>query len=331
MFPKIISFFILILITCCSAQKADDVFQNLENHYPASKYLSAIGEGDTRKDAEKNAMGKLALIFESKINMSQTLDEHYSEFSDEEGSSLTYEASTKKKTNVSSDQKLLNVKYGKFQVDELGNNMIVAYIDRRETAAIYDEKIETLNSSILSMENLANRVELRIKKYAALNRASQLMNENLALMKQQTIISPYNPDFSDKIKKYDEIYSKKGEVANSIKFVVSGSDDDIINGLASIMTSRGFTIVEAGEFLISATLKYEEVDLGRKELFYNWSMNVQLMNLFAETIFNYDKSGREGGTTESAVIARAKFSANKALKKEFIAGFEKYLNSMLGM
>ena len=331
MFLKIISFSLIVLITSCSAQKSDDVFQNLENNYPPSKYLSAIGEGDSRKDAEKNAMGKLALIFESKINTSQTLNEHYSEFSDEDGSSLTYEASTKKKTNVSSDQKLLNVKYGKHQVDEVGNNMIVAYIDRRETAVIYDEKIESLNSSILSLGNLANKVELKIKKYAALNRASQLMNENLELMKQQSIISPYNPDFSDKVAKYDAIYRKKGEVANSVKFVISGSDEDIVNSLSSIITSKGFKIVDSGDFLISGTLKYEEVDLGRKEIFYNWHMNIQLLNVFAEIIFNFDKSGREGGITESAVYSRAKFEANKSLKKEFTTGFDKYLDSLLGM
>ncbi len=331
MLLKIISFFIVILITSCSAQNSSDVFLNLEKDYPQSKYLSAIGKGDSRRDAEKNAMGKLALIFESQINTSQTLNEHYSEFSDDEGSSLTYEASTKKRTNVSSDQKLLNVKYGKHGVDEVGNNFIVAYINKRETAAIYDEKIEGFHTSILSLKNNAVKADSKIKRYAALNRASKQMNENLGLMKQQTIISPYNPDFSDKVATYNSIYAKKGEVANSIKFVISESDEDIVNSLSSIITSKGFKIAKSGDFLISSSLKYEEVDLGRKEIFYNWFMNIELMDANNEIIFNFDKSGREGGITESAVYSRAKFSANKSLKKEFIAGFEKYLDTLLGM
>lgn len=331
MFLKFISFFIVLLITSCSAQNSSNVFQNLEKNYPESKYLSAIGEGDSRKDAEKNAMGKIALIFESKINTSQTLNEHYSEFSDDEGSSLTYESSTKKRTNVSSDQNLLNVKYGKHSVDEIGNNFVVAYINRRETAAIYDEKIENANTDILSLETHANKADSKIKKYAALNRASKLMNENLGLMQQQTIISPYNPDFSDKVVTYNSIYRKKGEVANSINFVISDSDEDIVNSLSSIITSKGFKIAKSGDFLISSSLKYEEVDLGRKEIFYNWFMNIELMDANNSIIFNFDKSGREGGISESAVYSRAKFTANKSLKKEFIAGFEKYLDSLLGM
>jgi len=330
MFIKITSFFILLLITSCSAQTSSDVYLNLEKDYPESKYLSAIGEGDSRKDAEKNAMHKLALIFESQIKTSQTLTEHYSEFSDDEGSSLTYEATTKKRTNVSSDQKLLNVKYGKHSVDEVGNNFIVAYINRRETAAIYDENIESLNTSILSLESHANNADLKIMKYAALNRASKLMNENLGLMKQQTIISPYNPDFSDKVATYNSIYRKKGEVAHSIDFVISESDEDIVNSLSSIITSKGFKIAKSGDYFISTTLKYEEVDLGRNEIFYNWFMNIELVDANDEIIFNFHKSGREGGISESAVYSRAKFSANKSLKKEFIAGFEKYLDALVG-
>ena len=331
MLLKIISFSIVLLITSCSAQTSSDLFLNLEKNYPESKYLSAIGEGDSRKDAEKNAMGKLALIFESKINTSQTLNEHYSEFSDDESSSLTYESSTKKRTNVSSDQKLLNVKYGKHSVDEVGNNFVVAYINRRETAAIYDEKIENLNSSILSLEKNANSSVSKINKYAALNKASKLMNDNLALMKQQTIISPYNPDFSEKVVVYNSIYRKKGEVANSIKFVITENDEDIVNSLSSIITSKGFKIANSGDFLISSSLKYEEVDLGRSEIFYNWFMNIELMEANKSIIFNFDKSGREGGISESAVYSRAKFTANKSLKKEFISGFEKYLDSLRGM
>ncbi len=331
MFLKTTSLIILLLISSCSAQTSSDVYQNLEKDYPESKYLSAIGEGDTRKDAEKSAMGKLALIFESKIDMSQTLNENYSEFSNDEGSSLTYESTTMKRTNVSTDQKLLNVKYGKHGVDEVGNNFIIAYINRRETSAIYDEKIENLNTSILSLESHANSADLKIKKYAALNRASNLMNENMGLMQQQTIISPYNPDFSDKVATYNSIYRKKGEVANSIKFVISESDEDIVNSLTSIITSKGFKIADSGDFCISSSLKYEEVDLGRKEMFYNWFMNIELTNSNNEIIFNFDKSGREGGISESAVYSRAKFSANKSLKKEFINGFEKYLDSLIGV
>lgn len=331
MFLKITSFFILLLFSSCSAQTSSDVYQNLEENYPESKYLSAVGEGDTRKDAEKNAMGKLALIFESKIDVSQTLNEHYSEFSDDESSSLTYESTTKKRTNVSSDQKLLNIKYGKHGVDEVGNNFVVAYINRRETSAIYDEKIENINTSILSLEANTNNTDLKIKKYAALNRASKLMNENLGLMQQQTIISPYNPDFSDKVATYNSIYRKKGEVASSIKFVISDSDEDIANSLSSIITSKGFKIANNGDFYISSSLKYDEVDLGRKEMFYNWFMNIELTDSNNEIIFNFDKSGREGGMSQSAVYSRAKYSANKSLKKEFNIGFEKYLDSLLGL
>ena len=322
---------VVLYFYSCSAQTSEDLYSSLEKYYPASKYLAAVGEGDTKKDAEKNAMGKLSLIFESKIDYNQTLNEHFTEFSDNDGSSLVYESSTQKRTNLQSNQNLMNVKFGKYSVDELGNNFVVAYIDRRETAAIYDEKINDVHQSILDLENIANSSNEKIKKYAALNRASGLMNSNLELMKQQTIISPYNPDFSDKISKYNSIYEEKGKIASSIKFKISEkSDADIIDALSSLITSKGFKIGDNADFIVTASLKYENVDLGRKEIFYNWFMNIELKNAENEIIFNFEKSGREGGISASAVYARAKFEANRTLKKEFIIGFDKYLNSLLG-
>ncbi len=328
---KISLLFLLVSVSSCSAQSSSDVYLSLEKDYPESRYLSAVGEGDTRRDAEKNASAKLSLIFESRIDVSQSLNEYYEEFSDDESSSLKYEAKTSKRTNVESNQKLLNVKYGKHGVDEVGNNFVVAYINRSETASIYDEMIENNNASIVALKKSAENSNIKIKKYAALNSASGKMNENVALMKQLSIISPHNPDFSDKISTYESIYRMKGEVASSIKFVISNeSDKDVVNTLKSMLTAKGFKIAESGDFLITSTMKYEEIDLGRKEMFYGWFSNVEMMNAQHEVIFNFEKSGREGGITKSAVYSRAKFSANQSLKKNFILGFEQYLNSLLG-
>ena len=323
--------FVIVFLTSCSAQTPNNVYSSLEKDYPESRYLSAVGEGDTRKDAEKNASAKLSLIFESNINVNQTLNEHYSEFSDDESSSLTYDAQTTKRTNIESDQKLLNIKYGKNGVDENGNNYVVAYINRSETASIYDEKIENNHSSIISLKNNADKSNIKINQYAALNRASGFMNENIALMKQLSIISPYNPDFSDKVSLYEDIYRAKGDVAGSIKFVIANdAGTDVKNTLKSILTSKGFKIADSGDFLITSSLKYEDVDLGRKEIFYMWYMNIELKNAYHEVVFNFEKSGREGGISKTAVFAKAKYSANQALKKNFIAAFEEYLNSLIG-
>ncbi|MBU0475978.1 MAG: LPP20 family lipoprotein [Bacteroidetes bacterium] len=328
---KLLLILLLVFFSNCIAQTSSDVYVNLEKDFPDSRYLAAVGEGDSRNEAEKNAMAKLALIFESKIDVNQTLNEHYSEFSDDENSSLTYEAKTTKRTNVESDQKLLNVKYGKHSVDNNGNNYAVAYINRSETAFVYEEKIANNNSSIFAMDNSAEMSDSKIYKYAAYNRASEMMNENIGLMKQLSIISPHTSNFSDQISKYESIYHKKGNVANSIKFVVSNeSNKDVVNSLSSLLTSKGFKIAESGDFLITSSMKYEKVNLGRKEIFYNWFVNVELKNAEEEIIFNFEKSSREGGISESAVLARTKYSANESLKMNFMTEFQKYLNSLLG-
>jgi len=321
----------LFLIPSCSAQQPNDILLNLEKYFPDSRYLAAIGEGDSKSEAEKNAMAKLALIFESNIDVNQTLNEHYSELSYDDNSSLTYEAQTTKRTNVQSDQKLLNVKFGNHGVDNNGNNFAVAYINRSETSFIYEEKIANNNSSIFAMDNSAELSDSKIFKYAAYNKASEMMNENIELMKQLSIISPNTSNFSNEISKYETIYRKKGEVANSIKFVISNvSNKNVVNSLTSLFTSKSFKVADSGDFLITSTMKFDKVDLGRKETFYNWFINISVSNAQNETVFNFEKSGREGGISESAVFARTKYSANESLRKNFITEFNGYLNSLLG-
>lgn len=328
---KLILIVLVSLFSSCTAQTSNNVYQSFEKDYPESRYLFAVGEGDTRKEAEKNAIAKISLIFESKINVNNTLNENYFEFSDDKSSSFMHESKTTKKINVTSNQKIMNIKYGKHGVDEVGNNFVIAYINRSETASIYEEKIANNNSLILALKNAADSSNIVIFKYAALNRASGLMNKNIVLMKQLSIISPYNPDFSSKISNYESIYLEKGKVANSIKFTFPNkSNEDVLNTLKSLLVSKGFKVGENGKFLVSSTMKFTKVDLNRKEIFYNWFMNVEVMNNKHEIIFNFEKSGRDGGITESAVYSRAKYSAKNALRQQFIFGFEEYLNSLLG-
>ena len=104
----------------------------------------------------------------------------------------------------------------------------------------------------------------------------------------------------------------------------------MLNTLKSLLTSKGFKVGKKGDFLITAIMKYTKINMQRKELFYNWTVNVEVMNNQNEIIFNFEKNGRDGGNTESTAFARVKYSAKKAIRKQFIFEFENYLNSLLG-
>lgn len=330
---KIQRLFIVILsafliFSCGSSSK--NSLSSLEKLYPESRYLSAIGQGDNLREAEKNAIAKLSNIFQSKVSVNQTLTENYSELSNDEESTIEYNSKLNKRINLLSNQDLINVKTGKHYTDENGKVYVVAYINRLETAFIYEERIQNNDNTIQALVNDAKQTDKKIEKYAALNKATKLIDENLSLVKQLEIISPSSVSLNDELDKYNSIQREKGKIANSIVFTFTSSNDEITNTLSDVLTSESFRIGNNGDFKITSDISYEEVDLGRSEVFYTWESNIKLTDRNGDTIFSFRQSGREGGKTQSAALSRVKFTINKNTAETFFSKFEEYLDSLIG-
>jgi len=71
----LIFFFLSFNFTLICAQGLFEWEQTVKENYPDSNYLSAIGMGDNRDEAEKDALSKISLIFISKINVDQSFFE----------------------------------------------------------------------------------------------------------------------------------------------------------------------------------------------------------------------------------------------------------------
>ena len=61
--------FAVLFLAGCASQHAEPPawILNPQSTYPAAQYLSAVGEGDSRRAAENNAAAGLSRIFESQI------------------------------------------------------------------------------------------------------------------------------------------------------------------------------------------------------------------------------------------------------------------------
>ena len=85
-----------------------DWIDNPNLNYSKSRYLVAIGIGDTRTAAEDNARGNLAKIFQSDIRVEQSIFENIKEDEDDFSASMNL----LKRTNVKSNQTLKNIQFG---------------------------------------------------------------------------------------------------------------------------------------------------------------------------------------------------------------------------
>ncbi len=301
------------------AQNIPAWISNPNSVYPDISYLAAVGEGDNRKAAENSALSNLALIFKSDIKVDNTQIDKYNElFGDKEG--FQHESNVTKKVNVSGGQTLYNVKFGETFTNNIGRVFIVAYIERLETAEIYNEKISNNTEKIKFFANLATSSNDVLTNYASLNAASFFALDNEMLKSQLKIISPEFGNFNDSDYDFNDINKKAIDAAKKISFSVNienDTDQKVSTFVKDLLNSKGFVINANPVLNITGNITYEKLDLQRKEKFVSWTLFLNVSNLANETILTSSFKGREGSVSYDAAISRCVNEIGKKIKSDF--------------
>lgn len=318
---NLVKLFLLLFLFALSNIKAQNLpewINNPSSIYPDINYLVAIGEGDTRKAAENNALSNLSLIFKSDIKVDNTQLDKYDEFfGDKE--SFQHHSNVTKKVNISGGQTLYNVKFGNTFTSNTGRVYIIAYIDRMETAEIYNEKISNNSSKVQYFLDIANKSDDALSKYAAFNAAYLYAIENEKLKAQLKIISP---DFGNLKTNYnfDEINVATKDAAKKVSFNVSienDTDEKIEFLIKDLVNNKGFVLNSNPLLVINGKVDYEKLDLRRNEKFINWTLFLNVLNINNETLLTCSYKGREGSVSYDAALSRCINEISKKIKNDF--------------
>ena len=293
---------------------------NPKSVYNPQLYLTAIGEGDTRLEAENSAIGAISKIFESKINVDESTKEEYQELLKNDKAQASTSTKINKSIKLNSSQTLFNIQFGESYTDDLGRTYVLAYLDRMKTADIYLDKIETNSKKINQYLKLENMRTDPIKKYSYLKSALVVANWNEVLLSQLDIISPSMKDFNEKSYDVVKIKNTFNKVAKEIKFNIkidAKNATGVSDYLTSLINKCGFSVTnESSDFIISGTAEIKKMDLKRKVKFVHWEIFLKVVNK-GDVIFSFQKSGREGHITYEQAKSRALREINKKIQKQF--------------
>ncbi|MBC8385103.1 MAG: LPP20 family lipoprotein [Candidatus Cloacimonetes bacterium] len=330
---------LIFLILSCAVQakgkkemgKKPAWLENPKSKYPEQLYLTAIGDGDSRNDAENMAAANLSKIFESKIKAEETTKQRYRELTVSKKTSTEDEMSIEKNVNILSEQTLYNIQFADSYTNELGRVYTLAYLKRMETGEIYEEKINKNSEQILHFTTQSKKATDILRKYSAMNAASVVALNNNILLDQLSIISPDTKEFLELHYDYNNIVKETAELAKQVGFSVTiRNDPDNKIGIAveSMLTDLGFVISNNGVLNIKSDVMFENTDLKRDDDFkfvrYNFNLNIE--NRAGDTIVSLAEKGKEGHTTHFEARERAIRTIgekiNKSLKKKLIAYFD---------
>ena len=326
---------VLILILSCAAhakKRKDSKPEWLKNPkavYSEQMYLSAIGEGDSRSDAENLAAGNLSRIFESNIKAEETVNQRYMELTKNNKTDFEEQTDITKIVNIKSQQTLFNIQFGESYTDDVGRVHAIAYLNRMKTAEIYENKINKNTDRIEYFMGIADKSADPILKYAAMSAASAVSSINESLLVQLTIIFPSALDMLDINYNHDQIVKDTNIAAANISCKIAIKNDEekkITIMLEELINDLGFVLSDDNVLTINGDILLEKTDLKRDLEFVRYELQINVTDNKNKVIVSMSEKGREGHVSIQEARARAirtlSKRINKQLKKKLIAYFD---------
>ncbi len=330
----ILGLLLLFLVGCASTNISVPVWMTDKNQaYPQDKYLSALGSGDTYEDAMRVAKGNLSQIFQSNIVSSSTTVQKYTEILKKAEVIQTEDTKSESSVQVSSIQSLINIKFGEKFVDDKGVTHTLAYINRQETAKIYEEKISANEENMEYFLDKADENNDEILKYGCYKAATAFALQNKELVEQLRVISQKDAEMNIEIHSYAELSAKVKEIGKKITYSVEidGDANDAVKGMTeTIFSNLGFNGAKKPLLAVKGKVSLEKVDLSKSTKFYNWTINLKIVRTDnGKTIITIDEVGRDGALSYERAKQVSYYKMREFLGTEIQAKLNAYFDSGL--
>ncbi len=332
---SILLILLAVLVLSCAAHakkkksKAPKWMENPKAVYAEQMYLSAIGEADSRQQAENMAAGNLAKIFESKVKTDETVLQRYMELTKGDESSYEEQTDVTKNVNIQAEQTLFNIQFAESYTNDMGRVFVLAYLNRMKTGEIYEEKINRNTEKINYFDKECDDSKNIMFKYAAMSAASTVSLNNEVLLEQLGIIFPTSREMLEINYNHNDIMKKTAKIAKQISFTTDIKNDDenkVTILVEELMNDLGFVLSDENLLAIQGEVTFEDTDLKREQKFVRYELQLKVIDPNGVTIVTLDEKGREGHVSYTEAQARAvrtiEKKIKKQLKKKLIAYFD---------
>ncbi|MEN8254054.1 MAG: LPP20 family lipoprotein [Verrucomicrobiota bacterium] len=321
----------VVLISGCISLSGGtpDWVANPKSAYPESHYLVAVGEGDTRRAAENSAAANLSRIFEAHIES----DERLLDQSRETGKGFERTTDFTADINILSAQTLYNIQHAEAWQDGKGRVHAVAYLDRRETAAIYRDKIDEQTTRVNFLLAQAEQTNDLLKKYATLRAANRHAAEAKYLLRQLKVIHPRSVPGATPGYTENNIRKALAETAKQIRVQigVEGDDDQRMTSvLEELITRYGFVVGTSAVLEIDGRVAVNDTGQRTADLvFVRYELVVQIKNAAGNVLVSANEKGREGHVSLSEARVRSFRTLENAIKAGAAQRLDAYFDSLV--
>ncbi len=301
--------------------------------YPENMYLAAVGSGDTRRDAEQQAMAGLAQIFEANIQVDVRAHERYREIVSAEGTFTDQEMELAQTTSIQSVQRLLNVQFGETAVDGRGMVHTIAYLERMSTGGLYMDLIQRNSARIQSFIRQADTSRDPLREFAYLSAAAVVAEGNESLIDQLRIISPGMVRSAVSGYDYNTLLQRRSDAASAmqISLAVTGDfQERVSHVLAQALGREGYSVSNENPVMtVTADFSLIPVELNPEFKSVRWILSLRVTRADGSSVVTYDNQGRTSGITEDAAASFAYQDVRACIETEFIGNLQSYFDKLV--
>ncbi|MEX2444440.1 MAG: LPP20 family lipoprotein [Alkalispirochaeta sp.] len=308
-------------------------YLNPQNVYPSETFLTAIGTGDSRRDAEQQALAGLSQIFEAEISVDSRTSERYSELMTAQGSVSESEIRLAQDTNIRSNQTLLNVQYGEAAVDETGRVHVIAYIERIPTGRVYADLIEKNGDQVASFLEQASSSDDLVREYAYTSAAAVVSSTNEVLRDQLRIIAPGFSEIVSLPYDPDDVLRRRADIASRMQTSVDveGDETDRIAGVVrSALSEERFPLGSSDPvFRVTGSMRIDEGEVNNDFQSVRWTLTLDFTGPEGNTLVTFDQQSRASGVSREAAVAFAYSDMEEAVAQSFVGAIRRYFDGLV--
>ena len=303
-----------------------------EAAFQKTRYLSAVGTGSTRRQAEQNALGNLAAIFGQSVETSLEAVESYRKEVARGAIAVatSVRAEQAVRTSAAMDS-LIGAEIGDLWED--GRRCYaVAVMEKQASREIYGALYDANERLIQSALSEAARTRGSMEEAASYYGAARLAEVNAAFATTLAVLGEPGFRAGKRAGEY-RAAAKKAAQAIPVALTVAGDKNGKLEAaFAAALLQEGFpTRSGASRYTLEVKSAWEPVTLPNENKWTRWTVDARLSDRTAGTVlFPFSISGREGHISQSEADNRAISAAAVKIQDEYAAALSAYLAGVTG-
>jgi hypothetical protein len=339
----ILSAFIISLSSCATGSSGQPKWiHNPYNVYDRQANVAAVGSGNSRQEAERNAFGNLVVLFGQSIHIDETLYTSYRE-AVRSGVTANWSQSTSLDSTIMTSaglDSLVGAEIGETWFDGNNTHYAVAVMNKAKATQIYSDMIRSNQGIIENLTNISSAQRGTMESFARYRFAATIADINVSYGNLLSVIG--SARYAQGLKRGDEYRMEAAVIAREIPVSVTLLSGGNIEGSARVRDAFAKTLGEMGFATTTQNARYSlEINLsmtqesGSQNTFvrYNVSANLNDTRTRQALIPVYNFTGREGqldlprAITRAITITERTINSGDDRQTPAVPSFQEHLNS----